>query len=151
MNFFKKNIKLIIGFIVGVILASGITVYATSYFAGDVKYTRNNIETTVEAALNDLYSIKTENSDAVVKTNFTITGDRTLHEYNIGFEPSMIIFFNTSDSINWGSREDSKLYWGDGTGEWGANNFGDGSFITTSTGFKCIYDQTITATLIAVK
>lgn len=52
MKFLKNNVKLIIGFIVGVILASSISVYAYSYLASDVQYTN---EKSVENALNDLY------------------------------------------------------------------------------------------------
>lgn len=53
MKFFKSNLKVIISFVLGVILASGITVYASSYFAKDITYTENK---TVEQALNELYS-----------------------------------------------------------------------------------------------
>lgn len=53
------NVKIIIAFIIGVILASGITVYATSYFAKDISYTRQGTEVSnVQEALNDLYSMK---------------------------------------------------------------------------------------------
>ena len=59
MKFVKKNIKLIIGIIVGTLLVSGISVYATyTYFANEIKYTDDK---SVADALNDLYSIKTEN------------------------------------------------------------------------------------------
>ena len=59
MKFVKKNIKLIIGIIVGTLLVSGISVYATYiYFANEIKYTDDK---SVADALNDLYSIKTEN------------------------------------------------------------------------------------------
>ena len=57
MKFIKNNLKVIIGFIIGVILASGITVYAYSYAAKDISYTKPGTETeiNVEQALNDLY------------------------------------------------------------------------------------------------
>ena len=56
MHFFKKNLKVIIGFILGVILASEITIYAYSYLSGDIKYTKKNgTEISVENALNELY------------------------------------------------------------------------------------------------
>lgn len=56
MNFLKKNIRTIIGFIVGVILAGGIVYAATS--ASQVNYTteKNADIKTVADALNDLYS-----------------------------------------------------------------------------------------------
>lgn len=56
MNFFRKNIRVIIGFVVGVILASGVTVYAYSYIAKDVMYTKKDgSEISVDQALNELY------------------------------------------------------------------------------------------------
>lgn len=64
MEFIKKNIKMIIGFIAGVILASGITVYATyTYLATDVSYERNGTEISVANALNDLYDNKQDVSE----------------------------------------------------------------------------------------
>ena len=58
MKFIKNNFKIIIGFIVGVILASSITVYAYSYYAKDISYTKpgTTTEISVETALNDLYN-----------------------------------------------------------------------------------------------
>ena len=58
MIFLKNNIRTIIGFIVGVILASSITVYAYNYIASDISYTKPGTETaiSVEEALNELYS-----------------------------------------------------------------------------------------------
>lgn len=58
MKFLKNNLKVIIGFIVGVVLASSITVYAYGYFAKDISYTKpgTNTPISVETALNDLYS-----------------------------------------------------------------------------------------------
>ena len=53
MKVFKKNLKLILGFIIGIILASSLTVYAYNYFSSDIQYTDNK---TVSDALNELYS-----------------------------------------------------------------------------------------------
>ena len=66
MKFLKNNLKLIIGILIGTILAGGIVYAATS--ASQVTYTTDKnaeIETVAEA-LNDLYSIKTkiEETDA---------------------------------------------------------------------------------------
>ena len=55
MKIFKNNFKLIIGFFIGVILASSIAVYATSYFAKDITYKDGK---NVEQALNELYNKK---------------------------------------------------------------------------------------------
>lgn len=58
----KKILKkeVIIAFIVGIILASSIAVYAYSYAAKDVSYTKpgTNTAISVETALNDLYENK---------------------------------------------------------------------------------------------
>ena len=51
-NFIKNNLKLIIGFIAGIILASGIAVYA-SVNANSIDYTNNK---KVSDALNELYT-----------------------------------------------------------------------------------------------
>ena len=58
MSFVKNNLKWILGIIVGVVIASGISVYATGqYFASQVNYTtdKNGEISNVEQALNDLY------------------------------------------------------------------------------------------------
>ena len=60
MKFLKEKKGIIISFLIGVILASSITVYATSYFANDIKYIKKEengtgTEISVEQALNELY------------------------------------------------------------------------------------------------
>ena len=56
MNFVKKNYKLIIGIVIGAILISGISVYATGqYLASQVDYNKNG-QASVSDALDDLYS-----------------------------------------------------------------------------------------------
>ena len=56
MNFVKKNYRLIIGIIIGAILISGISVYATGqYLASQVEYNKNG-QAKVSDALDDLYS-----------------------------------------------------------------------------------------------
>ncbi len=53
MNFLKKNYKLIIGIVIGAILISGISVYATGqYLASQVTYNNTN----VASALDELYT-----------------------------------------------------------------------------------------------
>lgn len=55
MKFLKEKKGIIISFIIGVILASGISVYAAyKYSAIDVKYTD---EKSVSGALDDLYEV----------------------------------------------------------------------------------------------
>ena len=64
MKIFKNNFKVIIGFIIGIILASSIAVYAYSYMASDIGYTKpeTNTPISVETALNELYSELQDNS-----------------------------------------------------------------------------------------
>ena len=58
MRILKEKKGIIISFIIGVIIASSITVCATSYLANQVSYTKLNetSQITVEDALNDLYA-----------------------------------------------------------------------------------------------
>lgn len=80
MKFIKKNIKIIVGFIVGVILASGITVYATyKYFATDVSYIKDGTEISVEDALNELYANLNLELEFVISNSVTgtLTTNRT--------------------------------------------------------------------------
>ena len=70
MKFLKEKKGIIISFIIGVILASSITVYATGYLASQVTYKDGK---TVEQALNDLYS-KTENKDNFENKTYTQEG-----------------------------------------------------------------------------
>lgn len=80
MKFIKKNIKLIVGIIVGVLSVSGISVYATyKYFATDVSYTKDGVEMSVADALNDLYNNKKETSD--ITKEITENGEKTLDKY----------------------------------------------------------------------
>jgi len=75
MKFISKNIKLIILILIGVILVSGISVYATAtylYNASDVKYSD---EKSVENALNELYE-RSNNFDFDEITFETYRGDR---------------------------------------------------------------------------
>lgn len=63
MKYIKKNFKVIIAFILGAILASGVTVYAVIN-AGSINYTKEGTQIqNVEQALNDLYEKnKTKNT-----------------------------------------------------------------------------------------
>ena len=78
-----KNIKgYIIGFILGAIIFSGVTVFASTLLSKDITFTPTKEDwqvTTVEEAINDLYDYSRE--DTINKLDFTTTtsesyGDR---------------------------------------------------------------------------
>ena len=71
MKILKNNLKVIIAFIVGVILAGGI-VYAAVVSASEVSYTtaKNANITNVQEALNDLYS-KNQNNITITSTSIS--------------------------------------------------------------------------------
>lgn len=54
MKFIKSNIKALIGLILGLLLAGGITAFATTYFASDIQYKNGK---NVAQALNELYDV----------------------------------------------------------------------------------------------
>ena len=77
MKSIKNNIKLIIGIIIGMIIVSGLSVYATyQYLASEIEYTDG---VSVEDALNELYQNKKETSDET--KSITQNGNQTLDKY----------------------------------------------------------------------
>ena len=69
MKLIRENLKVIIAFIIGIILASSITVYAYNFYATDVKYTDDK---SVAEALNELYlSTSKELSVEVINHSYT--------------------------------------------------------------------------------
>lgn len=88
MKIFKNNLKAIIGFVIGVILASSVTVFAYSCLASDVKYTD---EKSVADALNELYLRNiTLNSCEYLEFNHI---SNTQFNYDFGFAPSSFLAF----------------------------------------------------------
>lgn len=65
----KKNLKILLAFILGMVLASGVTVYAYSLLASDVKYVKEGEteEITIDQALNELYSKTSSNAQILSK------------------------------------------------------------------------------------
>lgn len=59
-NLVKKNTKLIIGIVLGVIITGGITIATYNYYATDVRYTENK---NVAQALNELYEMSQLNEE----------------------------------------------------------------------------------------
>ena len=100
MKYLKNNLKVIIGFIVGVVLASSITVYAYSYFASDISYKKPGTDTTisVEQALNDLYA-KDNTTSVIIGTNnkkYKLIDEYTGNT-NQGYVP--VLTSNTSSAL----------------------------------------------------
>lgn len=58
MKILNSKFKLFIGMLIGIIIGSSITVYATGILAKDITYKKGNEEISVETALNELYSKK---------------------------------------------------------------------------------------------
>ena len=93
MNFIKKNFKLIVGIIIGAILISGISVYATGqYLASQVIYKNGK---NVEQALNDLYKKQSNNLNGINLFNFK---NNNINTYFDVFPSS---YSNTTNSDNW--------------------------------------------------
>ncbi len=126
MNVLKKNVKLIIGIIIGVILVSGISIGATVtylYNANEVKY---NDEKSVAEALDELYVNKrdTTNETKIITTN----GEQTLDKYykninvnvNSNNDNNIILsnkVANANYNLNTGNTENR-------SGKWKFNNKG---------------------------
>ena len=94
MKIIKSNLKLIVGFIVGVILTGGLVYAATS--AKDVDYTteKNSEISTVEEALNDLYSKQSELETKKCASGSGVLDTTDVIEINnLDFKPDYIYFF----------------------------------------------------------
>ena len=147
MKFIKNNFKVIIGFVVGIILASSITAYAYSYIASDISYTKDGTEMSVEEALNDLYNKNNGNNmewveiqDAFVSNpNYTLAGARLYKKGNIcklSFTIDNItkntnyILINNSEYY---PKEETEVYgWGHSNGMASVKINTDGTFTVTN-------------------
>ena len=105
MEFWKKNIKWIILVIVLLIIASGISVYATStYLASQVTYTKDGETMSVAEALNELYE-KNENSIKNIdlskvdfsSDNYIFNGSNS-YEFNDNYDMVLIASLGVSPS-----------------------------------------------------
>lgn len=108
MKFLKEKKGIIISFIIGVILASGMTVYAYSYFAKDIGYTKagTNTEISVEAALNELYTNRNnliKNID-LSKVDFSSSSAKfegtNTYEFDDDYDMVLIASYSSSDCGN---------------------------------------------------
>lgn len=119
-KFFIRNKKFIYGIIVGSFFSSVVVYAATSYLASDITYK----DTTVEAALNDLYNNKCVTGSFVGKNCSTTNGQKI----PIDFVPSK--FFLSSHSSN------PDL---DYTAEYDKNAIGENIYYTWNTNGKTKY------------
>ena len=134
MNILKKNIKWIVLIVMGIVISSGVSIYATSnYLATQVNYTRNNTTISVSNALDQLYAMKDNkytqeeynnnytngynagrnDNTAYIKTGVTLshTGS-TLSYYELGFRPSFVFIMYNNNFYCSGFNGDTHLYWG---------------------------------------
>lgn len=98
MKFLMKNMKLIIGFVLVIIITSSITVYATSYFAKDITYKDGK---SVEDALNELYEMKNYNyviKDGKVNSNVVNLGIYTDGGYSCSVDYTKNDFIQLNQS-----------------------------------------------------
>ncbi len=88
----KKNIKVILAFLLGMVITIPSVYAVNKYLSSDVTYK----DTTVENALNELYINKKYNSSI----NFTISAN--MSSINVGFRPKYIscIILNNNDGLN---------------------------------------------------
>ena len=81
-NFFKKNVRLFVGILIGGVLVGGSVYAATVIGAGEVSYT-NNSQTSVQSALDDLYEKAAKCPNAPVKLGDYISLTPTKNTYTI--------------------------------------------------------------------
>ena len=150
MKFLKNNLKVIIAFIIGIILAGGI-VYAATVASG-VTYTtaKNSNVKNVEDALNDLYAKlnnelenNTEweevNDAFVTNPNYSLNEARLFKKGNI-CKLTVVVDYISKDTsyslINnekYYPNENISVYgWGVGNGMAGVTLKTDGTFVVTS-------------------
>lgn len=79
MKFLKRNLKVVVAFVIGLVLTSGITVYATVTYMINAENVMYKDDKTIEYALNDLYNNKKETSNEVI--NINTNGEQELEKY----------------------------------------------------------------------
>lgn len=95
MKFLKNNLKIIIAFIVGVILAGGIVYAATSAEQIDYTTDKNSEIKNVKEALNDLYDEKIKNE---LLTPQLLASNVNSYTFDKNYRYVYIIYRNNLDS-----------------------------------------------------
>lgn len=125
-NFFKKNLKVIIIFIVSMIITSMVSVYAAyNYLSTDVSYTKADGTTvSVADALNELYKNKT--SSSATTANVTTAMDYTGYYADIDTDgtPDGVIFADIALTCS---------------GTWSSTNSSTFSYSGVTSGLKSYY------------
>lgn len=113
MKYIKKNFKIIIGLIIGMVMVSCISVYATyKYFANDVKYTNDK---SVAQALDELYNNKKDVSELntlkslLSQTNAT---ENDIVNGKVAYSNGSLISGNLNLEKNWTLVISYKIYLG---------------------------------------
>ena len=81
MKFLKKNFKVILGIIIGILTACNTAVLAYNFASDEVKHTKSdNSETTVELALNELYQMY--DADTIILSKIYPVGSYFISDNN---------------------------------------------------------------------
>ena len=97
--------EVIVAFIIGIILASSIAVYAYSYYARDIGYTKPGTETaiSVETALNDLYQRNKKIESGQENITFTHSWQNKTITFEKEYENPPKVFYKSNSSSNGGT------------------------------------------------
>lgn len=158
MKFIKGNLKLIIGFLIGLILASGVSVYAAySYFAKDISYTKSDgTIISVEKAINDLYA-GGNTANVIAGTNNKRF--KLIDEFTTNTSQGYVPVLTSNDSSSLGTAFCSFTPYISNTGAWSVfDGSGSGSLVKSEentaygyVGFKTsgilMYIKRVTATV----
>ena len=122
MKFIKKNIKLIIGIIIGMTLVSTLSAYATyNYLASDVSYTKaDGNKINVQDAINELYNNR--EFEYVMGENNRNSGTETIE---IKHDNDNAMFVTGQDSLEYRINENGEFQT---VNALGANNNGMGFY-----------------------
>lgn len=153
-SFIKKNLEIILAVVVTAIICISGTVFATGYFASDVKYKKEDgTETNVEKALNELYLLNI--GIHMNKGTGIISEQNYFSINNLGYKPSEIWLIankeSTSGRLVFHATKEETEYWATAGNK---NYYGrNTNSIITENGFDLTADGWSEATInwIAIK
>lgn len=105
----KKILKkeVIVAFIIGLVIASGITVYATSYLASQIEYKDGK---TVEQALNELYKSKHDNVILLINQTVSLTNSFTSTTSPVFYNNDILSYDSENNTYTFLKDFSGKLY-----------------------------------------